>query len=171
MRERLSRCLERRCLAGAFVRSCRAISRSPNRYPVLLSSGASMNRKGFTLIELLIVIVIIGILAAIAIPKFANTKSKAYVTAMKSDLRNLVTAEEAFFSDSTYYTTAARLVARNGFKNSSGVGVPTAVTGAGYWSATVTHGQLAGATCGIGVNTTNPTISTAGDGEPSCYVP
>ena len=128
-------------------------------------------RKGFTLIELLIVVVIIGILAAIAIPKFANTKSKAYVTAMKSDLRNLVTAEEAFFSDSTYYTTGTNLVSRNSFKNSSGVGVPAVVTGAGYWSATVTHGQLAGATCGIGVNTTNPTISTAGDGEPSCYVP
>jgi prepilin-type N-terminal cleavage/methylation domain-containing protein len=130
------------------------------------------NRKGFTLIELLIVVVIIGILAAIAIPKFANTKSKAYVTAMKSDLRNLVTAEEAFFSDSTYYTDGANLVNnRKAFKNSSGVGVPNVTTGAGYWSATVTHSQLAGATCGIGVNTTNPTISTAGDGEPSCYVP
>jgi type IV pilus assembly protein PilA len=128
-------------------------------------------RKGFTLIELLIVVVIIGILAAIAIPKFANTKSKAYVTAMKSDLRNLVTAEEAFFSDSTYYTDGATLVARNGFKNSSGVGVPAVTTGAGYWSATVTHSQLAGSTCGIGVNTANPIITTAGDGEPSCYVP
>src|SRR3989441_10249941 len=49
-----------------------------------------MNRKGFTLIELLIVVVIIGILAAIAIPKFANTKAKAYIASMKSDLRNLV---------------------------------------------------------------------------------
>ena len=64
-----------------------------------------MNRKGFTLIELLIVVVIIGILAAIAIPKFANTKEKAYVAAEKSDLRNLVTAEEAYFADHTTYTT------------------------------------------------------------------
>ena len=57
-----------------------------------------MNRKGFTLIELLIVVVIIGILAAIAIPKFANTKEKAYLASMKSALRNLITAEEAFSS-------------------------------------------------------------------------
>jgi hypothetical protein len=90
---------------------------------------------------------------------------------MKSDLRNLVTAEEAFFSDSTYYTDASNLVSRNSYKNSSGVGVPAVVTGAGYWSATVTHSQLAGATCGIGVNTGNPINTNAGDGEPSCYVP
>src|SRR5438094_8617013 len=62
-----------------------------------------MNRKGFTLIELLIVVVIIGILAAIAIPKFANTKAKAYVASMKSDLRNVVTAQEGFFADSVRY--------------------------------------------------------------------
>src|SRR6266581_2768734 len=69
-------------------------------------TGASqMNRKGFTLIELLIVVVIIGILAAIAIPKFANTKEKAYLASMKSDLRNLVTAEEAYFADSVKYTS------------------------------------------------------------------
>jgi prepilin-type N-terminal cleavage/methylation domain-containing protein len=64
-----------------------------------------MNRKGFTLIELLIVVVIIGILAMIAIPKFANTKEKAYIASMKSDLRNLVTAEEAYFADSLKYGT------------------------------------------------------------------
>ena len=123
-------------------------------------------KKGFTLIELLIVVVIIGILAAIAIPKFASTKDKAYYTAMKSDLRNLVTAEESFFADSTKYTTYD--TTRLKFKPSTGVGNPTIVTGPGYWSATVTHSQIANFSCGIGVNTTNTLVSTAGDGEPIC---
>ena len=51
-------------------------------------------------------VVIIGILAAIAIPKFANTKEKAVLASMKSDLRNLVTAQEGFFSDNQDYATA-----------------------------------------------------------------
>src|SRR5438132_486836 len=68
-----------------------------------------MNRKGFTLIELLIVVVIIGILAAIAIPKFANTKAKAYIASMKSDLRNLVTAEEAYFADASFLCPVSTL--------------------------------------------------------------
>jgi prepilin-type N-terminal cleavage/methylation domain-containing protein len=123
-------------------------------------------RKGFTLIELLIVVVIIGILAAIAIPKFANTKSKAYITAMKSDLRNLVTAEEAFFSDSSKYTgTLSQLK----FQVSTGVNAPTLLTGAGWWTATNDHTQLSGQTCGIGINTTNPLAGVvAAEGEPAC---
>ena len=124
-----------------------------------------MNRKGFTLIELLIVVVIIGILAAIAIPKFANTKSKAYVTAMKSDLRNLVSAQESYFSDSSAYSTD--LAALN-FKASTGVSDPNIQIGSGWWLATNTHDQLQSGVCGIAVNTTNPTISTAGEGEPAC---
>ena len=52
--------------------------------------------RGFTLIELLIVVVIIGILATIAIPKFASTKEQAFLAAMKTDLRNLATAEESY---------------------------------------------------------------------------
>ncbi len=62
-------------------------------------------KKGFTLIELLIVVVIIGILAAIAIPKFASTKEKAYIASMKSDLKNLATSEEAYYSDKNTYST------------------------------------------------------------------
>ena len=123
-------------------------------------------RKGFTLIELLIVVVIIGILAAIAIPKFANTKSKAYITAMKSDLRNLVTAEEAFFSDSAKYT---QTLSQLKFQSSTGVNAPAIATGAGYWTATVDHTQLPGQSCGLGINTTNPLSGVvAAEGEPAC---
>lgn len=62
-------------------------------------------RRAFTLIELLVVVVIIGILAAIAIPKFQATKGKANYAGMRSDLRNLTTAEEAYFYDHSTYTT------------------------------------------------------------------
>jgi prepilin-type N-terminal cleavage/methylation domain-containing protein len=123
-------------------------------------------RQGFTLIELLIVVVIIGILAAIAIPKFANTKTKAYTAAMKSDLRNLVTAEEAYFADSVKY---ANTIGQLNYKQSTGVDVPTIATGQGFWSATVTHSQIPGGfACGIGVNTVNTVLASAGDGEPAC---
>ena len=65
------------------------------------------NRKGFTLIELLIVVVIIGILAAIAIPKFSSTKEKAYMATMMADLKNLTNLQEAFYSDSGRYAKSA----------------------------------------------------------------
>src|SRR5258705_6892614 len=123
---------------------------------------ANRSRRGFTLIELLIVVVIIDILAAIAIPKFANTKSKAYIAVMKSDLRNLVSAEESFFSDSARYTTNLTSL---GFKQSTGVTAPAIVTYPGAWVATNQHSQLTTITCGIAVNTTNPTVGTAASGE------
>jgi type IV pilus assembly protein PilA len=128
-------------------------------------------RKGFTLIELLIVVVIIGILAAIAIPKFANTKSKAYVTAAKSDLRNLVTAEEAFFADSSAYTSIIDNTVHLKYQNSTGTTAPAITVGAGFWFATNSHTQLpTGHQCGTSMNTTHPTVSTAAEGEPVCKV-
>ncbi len=144
------------------------------------------NRKGFTLIELLIVVVIIGILAAIAIPKFANTKEKAVVASMKSDLRNLVTAEEGFFSDNQDYAGNLGPAQINGiggagtvaFRGSLGnVLVVTYVNAAG-WGATVTNPAVTSAAntpCGIYVGGLAAHAAAAGltladvEGAPKCY--
>ena len=101
--------------------------------------GKAVKARGFTLIELLIVVVIIGIIASIAIPKFANTKQKAYVAQMKSDLKNLATAEEAFYYDSAYYTGS--LVSLNNFRSSTGVTLNVVEATPGGWSARATHAQ------------------------------
>jgi type IV pilus assembly protein PilA len=66
-----------------------------------------MNKKGFTLIELLIVVAIIAILAAIAIPQFSTYRIKGYNAAASSDLRNAKTAEEAMFADYQGYGNSA----------------------------------------------------------------
>src|SRR5437773_7680131 len=91
-------------------------------------------RTAFTLIELLIVVVIIGILAAIAIPKFQNTKGKAYTASLKTDLRNLATAEEAYFYDNFIYSTDTAAMKAS---FSSGVLISFGTATAGGWSATV----------------------------------
>ena len=66
-------------------------------------SKKSRGEKGFTLIELLIVVAIIGILAAIAIPQFASYRQKAYNSAAQSDLKNTKTALESYFADAQSY--------------------------------------------------------------------
>ena len=96
------------------------------------------DNKGFTLIELLIVVVIIGILAAIAIPKFSATREKAYFAAMKSDLKNLASQQEIYYSDTYSYTTNTTSL---GFVSSEGVNVSITATTDG-WSASNTHSAL-----------------------------
>ncbi len=61
------------------------------------------SEKGFTLIELLIVVAIIGILAAIAIPQFASYRQKAFNSAAQSDLKTIKTSLEGFYTDNYYY--------------------------------------------------------------------
>ncbi len=61
------------------------------------------NQKGFTLIELLIVVAIIGILAAIAIPQFASYRERAFNSAAQSDLRTVRTSVESFYAENFEY--------------------------------------------------------------------
>src|SRR4051812_39479285 len=119
-----------------------------SRIPSHQDSPMNTNKKGFTLIELLIVVVIIGILAAIAIPKFANTKDKAYVAAMKSDLRNLATYEEQYAADNNgaYFAgTATMATPLQGFTPSQNVTINAAIVAGPpqTWSATSSHSQSA----------------------------
>jgi prepilin-type N-terminal cleavage/methylation domain-containing protein len=110
-------------------------------------------RSGFTLIELLIVVVIIGILASIAIPKFANTKEKAYVASMKSDLRNLATAEESYYYDTSMYSTS---LGQLRFQPTDGVTITISEADAGGWGATATHSHVPSVTCAMYVGGAAP---------------
>jgi type IV pilus assembly protein PilA len=121
--------------------------------------------KGFTLIELLIVVVIIGIIASIAIPKFANTKDKAYLASMKSDLRNLATAEESFLFDSLTYTTT--LAAMNGWSPSTGVTIVVNAASGGGWSATASH-ALSTHKCYLFYGNASPVGTATIEGRISC---
>ena len=132
----------------------------------------SNTRKGFTLVELLIVVVIIGILAAVAIPKFASTKEKAYLASMKSDLRNLATTQEGYFADNQAYFSGtgtnrgSTQTAVRGFVPSAGVQVVATATGGTGWSAIASHSQTS-KTCAVFVGVSAVSPATV-DGEPKC---
>ncbi|HWJ20722.1 MAG TPA: hypothetical protein VNS52_00085, partial [Gemmatimonadaceae bacterium] len=117
-----------------------------------------------------------GILAAIAIPKFASTKEKAYLATMKSDLRNLATAQEGYFADAkTYFSgtasndgAGATASLGGGYVPSSGVTV-TVNTGTGGWSASAGMATtVTSKNCFIFVGMAGPNSVAVSDGEPRC---
>lgn len=88
-----------------------------------------LNKKGFTLIELLIVVAIIGILAAIAIPQFSAYRIRGYNSAAHSDAKNMSTGEEAYFVDNQLYLDVA-LQMGAGNIGATGLGTGTLLPGA-----------------------------------------
>lgn len=117
---------------------------------------------GFTLIELLIVVVIIGILAAIAIPKFGETRERANQAALKSDLRNLLTAQEQYFGDNNVYGDLGQITAATLWNPSAGVTAAISGQTATGFTGTVTKGS---AVCSMFYNVS--TTDTR-NGAPQC---
>lgn len=98
---------------------------------------------GFTLVELLVVIVIIGVLAAIAIPGFLGQKQKGYRAAVVSDARSLMTAQASRLADQANYTEDVSALETGGFRPSGGVDVPVIKVVGNTYTACVKHSELA----------------------------
>lgn len=127
-----------------------------------------MRDRGFTLVELLIVIVIIGILAAIALPKFVNTKERAFLGTMKGDLRNLATAQESYFYDNNTYYDGAIPGAGFLYNPSPDVTVTVSDVSVAGWAATATHVGAPGRTCAVFYGAAAPVAPATTEGVVAC---
>lgn len=121
--------------------------------------------RGFTLIELLLVVVIMGILMAVLIPRWANSRERAFLASMKSDLRNLATAEEAYFYD--YATYAGSLGDLVSYSPSAGITVAINEAKVGGWSATASRPGIA-KQCFLFVGNVSPPGGAATEGQVTC---
>lgn len=125
----------------------------------------SRERTGFTLVELLIVVVVIGILAAMAIPRFQSTKGKAYLAAVKSDLKNLSTAEESFFYEHRSYTTDLDSLKA---VSSPGVVLTVITATANGWAATGYHSSSYPRTCALFYGSVTAVTPATVEGSIAC---
>jgi len=123
--------------------------------------------KGFTLIELLIVVVIVGLLVSIAVPKFANGKERAIVASMRGDLHNLLAAQEGYFSNAQTYYNGPLPDPALPYSTSAGVTVTLSGVSNAGWGATATHFGTS-RSCAIFVGAAPAPAPATAEGQIAC---
>jgi len=122
-------------------------------------------RAGFTLIELLIVVVVIGLLAALAVPKYRDTKRVAHLAEMKAALRRTALDMELRFAERGSYSTTSAcpvgMMCPAGFDPTpvtlaEGVSVTVTTATTTGWRARAIHGGVPGAECVAGAGSAAP---------------
>lgn len=131
-----------------------------------LPLAACPRRRGFTLIELVVVVVVLGLLAAFALPRLRSTRGRAYTSTLQSDLRNLAVAEEAYYYQHGVYTPD---LSRLFVTVSSGVTVSVSAADSMGWGATAVHPAADRSLCALfyGRPPSQPAPATI-EGEIAC---
>lgn len=151
--------------AGMLLGKSFRHARSP--YARIEEFRVSCRRSGFTLIELLIVVVILGILAAVAIPNYNKMKERAFVTRMISDLRNLIQSEEIYFNEHGIYYGGGLPAAGMAYDPSENVTVTITEASVGGWSATATS-PVYPRTCAVFLGTAASVTPATVNGTVAC---
>ncbi len=140
----------------------------------MVDSGASpaRARAGFTLIELVVVVLVLGILAALALPRLDSARERAHFSSISQDFRNLGAAQERHFQANMEYAQDLQVL---DFSPSPGVQVEVTEATSDGWAAVGTHDALAGDQgCGIYLGEAQPpslpngSAHGSGDGVVAC---
>jgi prepilin-type N-terminal cleavage/methylation domain-containing protein len=120
-----------------------------------VAGGTAAGLRGFTLIELLIVVVLIGLIALIALPRFSGAREKAYRAQVATDIHALIVAQEAYFDNAKSYAVDLALLDYNQTKN---VQIEILETAGNGWSAKGTHDSEASIECGFYTGPVTPPV-------------